>query len=194
MSSINHSVSQTGRQGSIFLRLLLYWYLKKKLPFLADFIKNWVHFIKNSDVISLVIYQSQPKLHWTIRYKALWKYICILGCFSKDTLKKNKKPNPVRNWGAPRENISRRRGWSNKSRGSLKTLEVWQKCMLDKTSHLFIIRQTAAEQGLRKLIIDIILTIVWYWVINFLKKMFKNATGWSHGVRKAFLGGWRQAQ
>ena len=35
----------------------------KKLPFLADFIKNWVHFIKNSDVISLVIYQSQPKLH-----------------------------------------------------------------------------------------------------------------------------------
>ena len=32
----------------------------KKLPFLADFIKNWVHFIKNSDVISLVIDQSQP--------------------------------------------------------------------------------------------------------------------------------------
>ena len=31
----------------------------------------------DSDVISLVIYQSQPKLHWTIRYKALWKYICI---------------------------------------------------------------------------------------------------------------------
>ena len=120
--------------------------------------------------------------------------MCALGCFSKDTLKKNQKPNPVRNWGVPRENISRRRGWSDKSRGSLKTLEVWQKCMLDKTSHLLIIRQTAAEQGLRKLIIDIILTIVWYWVINFLKKMFKNATGWSHGVRKAFLGGWRQAQ
>ena len=37
--------------------------LIKKIPFLADFIKNWVHFIKNSDVISLVIYQSQPKLH-----------------------------------------------------------------------------------------------------------------------------------
>ena len=33
-----------------------------------------------------------------------------IGCFSKDTLKKNKKPNPVRNWGGPRENISRRRG------------------------------------------------------------------------------------
>ena len=30
---------------------------------LADFIKKWVHFIKKSDVISLVIYQSQPKLH-----------------------------------------------------------------------------------------------------------------------------------
>ena len=26
---------------------------------------------------SLVIDQSQPKMHWTIRYKALWKYICI---------------------------------------------------------------------------------------------------------------------
>ena len=30
------------------------------MPFLADFIKKWVHFIKNSDVISLVIDQSQP--------------------------------------------------------------------------------------------------------------------------------------
>merc|ERR1719192_3216486 len=29
-------------------------------PILVDFIKNWVHFIKNSDVISLVIDQSQP--------------------------------------------------------------------------------------------------------------------------------------
>ena len=52
---------------------------------------------------------------------------CTLGCFSKDTLKKNKKPNPVRNWGGPRENISRRRGWSDKSRGSPKALEVWKK-------------------------------------------------------------------
>ena len=33
-----------------------------------------------------------------------------LGCFIKDTLKENKNPNPVRNWGAPRKNISRRRG------------------------------------------------------------------------------------
>ena len=33
---------------------------KQKLPILVDFIKNWVHFIKNSDVISLVIDQSQP--------------------------------------------------------------------------------------------------------------------------------------
>jgi len=30
------------------------------MPFLADFIKKWVHFIKKSDVISLVIDQSQP--------------------------------------------------------------------------------------------------------------------------------------
>ena len=35
---------------------------------------------------------------------------CTLGCFIKDTLKENKNPNPVRNWGAPRKNISRRRG------------------------------------------------------------------------------------
>ena len=33
-----------------------------------------------------------------------------LGCFSKDTLKENKKTNPVCNWREPRENISRRRG------------------------------------------------------------------------------------
>ena len=50
-----------------------------------------------------------------------------VGCFSKDTLKKNKKPNPVRYWGGPRENISRRRGWSDKSRRSPKALEVWKK-------------------------------------------------------------------
>ena len=35
---------------------------------------------------------------------------CTLGCFSKDTLKENNKPNPVCYWGGPRENISRRRG------------------------------------------------------------------------------------
>jgi len=56
----------------------------------SNFIKNWVHFIKNSDVISLVIDQSEPKMHWTIRYKALWKYICILGCFINDTLQKKR--------------------------------------------------------------------------------------------------------
>ena len=50
-----------------------------------------------------------------------------LGCFSKDTLKENKKPNPVRNWGGPRENISRRRRESDKSRRSPKALEVWKK-------------------------------------------------------------------
>ena len=30
------------------------------MPFLADFIKKWVHFIKKSDVMRLVIDQSQP--------------------------------------------------------------------------------------------------------------------------------------
>ena len=52
---------------------------------------------------------------------------CTLGCFIKDTLKKNKNRNPVRNWGVPRKNISRRREWSNKSRGLLNTLKVWRK-------------------------------------------------------------------
>ena len=33
---------------------------------------------------------------------------------------------PPRNWGVPRKIISRRRGWSNKSRGSALTLKVWQ--------------------------------------------------------------------
>merc|ERR1711873_396699 len=37
-----------------------YIHTYKKLPILVDFIKNWVHFIKNSDVISLAIDQSQP--------------------------------------------------------------------------------------------------------------------------------------
>ena len=50
-----------------------------------------------------------------------------LGWFIKDTLKKNKNRNPVRNWGVPRKNISRRREWSNKSRGLLNTLKVWRK-------------------------------------------------------------------
>ena len=34
---------------------------------------------------------------------------------------------PPHNWGVPRKIISRRRGWSNKSRGSPWTLKVWQK-------------------------------------------------------------------
>ena len=33
-----------------------------------------------------------------------------LGCFSKDTLKKNKMSTPPHNWGVPRKIISRRRG------------------------------------------------------------------------------------
>ncbi len=35
--------------------------------------------------------------------------VCVLGCFSKDTLKKNKMFTPARYWGAPRKSISRRR-------------------------------------------------------------------------------------
>ena len=57
--------------------------------------------------------------------------ICMpsLECFSKDTLWKIKKPTPPRNRGIPRENISRRRESTNKSRGSPLTLKVWQKCL-----------------------------------------------------------------
>ena len=50
-----------------------------------------------------------------------------LGCFSKDTLKKIKMSTPPHNWGVPRKIISRRKDWSNKSRGSALTLKVWQK-------------------------------------------------------------------
>ena len=53
--------------------------------------------------------------------------LSTLVCFSKDTLKENKKSNPVRNWRGPRENISRRRRESDKSRRSPKALEVWKK-------------------------------------------------------------------
>ena len=35
--------------------------------------------------------------------------VLALGCFSKDTLKKNKMFTPARYWGAPRKSISRRR-------------------------------------------------------------------------------------
>ena len=55
--------------------------------------------------------------------------VCPLECFSKDTLWKIKKPAPSRNRGIPRENISRRRESTNKSRGSPLTLKVWHKCL-----------------------------------------------------------------
>ena len=42
------------------------------MPFLADFIKKWVHFIKKSDVISLVIYQSQPGVFYLKKWWISW--------------------------------------------------------------------------------------------------------------------------
>ena len=65
---LQHLVVRLGRSegsdaGVYILHFIPIFIFIKKLPFLADLIKNWVHFIKNSDVISLVIYQSQPKLH-----------------------------------------------------------------------------------------------------------------------------------
>ena len=52
--------------------------------------------------------------------------ICPIGCFKKDTLKKNEIFTPARNWGVPRKFISRRKRWSHKSRGLAKWLKVWQ--------------------------------------------------------------------
>ena len=46
----------------------------------------------------------------------VWCNVWALECFSKDTLWKIKKPTPSRNRGMPRENISRRRDSTNKSR------------------------------------------------------------------------------
>ena len=56
--------------------------------------------------------------------------------FHKRHFEKNKNPNPVRNWGAPRKSISRRRDRSNKSRGLPKALEVWRK----KMSAMMVVR------------------------------------------------------
>ena len=51
---------------------------------------------------------------------------CELGCFKKDTLKKNETSTPARNWGIPKKFISWRKCWSYKSRGLAKWLKVWQ--------------------------------------------------------------------
>ena len=52
------------------------------------------------------------EFNWVIvangTYKAAWEGMwCILGCFSKDTLKKNKMSTPPHNWGV--EEISQKR-------------------------------------------------------------------------------------
>ena len=80
--------------------------------------------------------------------QGIFSKVWTVGCFSKDTLKKNKNPTPARNWGAPRKNISRRRGWFNKSRGLLKALEVWQKFTLWRNWRRNQRRRNFAYQGL----------------------------------------------
>ena len=64
-----------------------------------------------------------PTISW--KYQIRRNVDCWVGCFSKDTLKKNKMSTPPHNWGVPRKIISRRRGWSNKSRGLALALKVW---------------------------------------------------------------------
>ena len=75
----------------------------------------WYNFLHKFDNWQLTADQSAFECQYDMStsfayiHKMTW-VTCTLGCFSKDTLKENKKPNPVRNWGGPRENISRRRG------------------------------------------------------------------------------------
>ena len=73
---------------------------------------------------SICIYWLQ--VFFSPRFRCTLDVHCTLGCFSKDTLKKNKMSTPPHNWGVPRKIISRRRGWSNKSRGLALALKVWQ--------------------------------------------------------------------
>ena len=56
-----------------------------------------------------------------------WRQLCMyIKVFLKGHFVKKKMFTPPRNWGVPRKIISRRRDWSNKSRGSALTLKVWQ--------------------------------------------------------------------
>ena len=60
-------ISGSLTQGCIFFVIPIYSYLCIKTAILADCIINWAHFIKNSAVTSLVLNQSQWKMHVTNR-------------------------------------------------------------------------------------------------------------------------------
>merc|ERR1711873_127463 len=78
-----------------------YIHTYKKLPILVDFIKNWVHFIKNSDVISLVIDQSQPGVFYLKKMMNFMKpgvfYLQKMMSFMKMRTFYNKLPLFIKN-------------------------------------------------------------------------------------------------
>ena len=61
--------------------------------------------VKASHNLKVVKYISSK-----ISYHHQFIMLPSVGCFSKDTLKKNKMATPPHNWGVPRKIISRRRG------------------------------------------------------------------------------------
>ena len=62
---------------------------------------------------------------------------------------------PARYWGAPRKSISRRRDWSNKSRGLPKALKVWKKITSRRKVVKDRIRTVHQEDRLQNLIISV---------------------------------------
>ena len=85
------------------------------------------HCVQSTEFMHTLCVQSRKFIHTLcVQSRKFMHTVCALGCFSKDTLKKNKMSTPPHNWGVPRKIISRRRGWSNKSRGLALALKVWQ--------------------------------------------------------------------
>ena len=82
----------------------------------------WKSWLLNGfwDVSPKQLKQDRKKHH--IWESALNTYRWTLGCFIKDTLKKMYTPPGITwwgiHWGVPVKIISRRKAWSNKSRGS----------------------------------------------------------------------------
>ena len=74
-------------------------YLVKNVPVSCG------HYMDLSEHQCLVVF---PLLVYSLKISTTIS--CLLGCFSKDTLKKNKMSTPPHNWGVPRKIISRRRG------------------------------------------------------------------------------------
>ena len=115
--------------SAVLMQIVLFWCKLSHLSQFTLFCRKW-HFcrkiralagtfgsaIRRRLLLMMSASETPPSSLWMS-----W----TLGCFSKDTLKKNKMSTPPHNWGVPRKIISRRRGWSNKSRGLALALKVW---------------------------------------------------------------------